>query len=55
MWIANTLLKLKSGEQIHGRLISQSNKSVIFEPEPGVTYSYKREDIESIATLKREE
>ena len=55
MWIANTLLKLKSGEQIHGRLISQSNKSVIFEPEPGVTYSYKREDIESTAPLKREE
>lgn len=55
MWIANTLLKLKSGEQIHGRLISQSNKSVIYEPEPGVTYSYKREDIESITPMKREE
>jgi len=56
MWIANCTLKLKTGSVMHGRFVAEQGKDkVLFEPEPGITYTYKRSEIESITPLKREE
>lgn len=56
MWIANCTLKLKTGSTMHGRFVAEQGKDrILFEPEPGITYTYKRSEIESITPLKREE
>lgn len=56
MWIANCTVKLKTGSIMHGRFVAEQGKDkILFEPEPGITYTYKRTEIESITPLKREE
>ncbi len=56
MWIANCTVKLKTGSVMHGRFVAEQGKDkILFEPEPGITYTYKRSEIASITPLKREE
>lgn len=55
MWIANAILKLKSGRKMVGCLRSETAQEVFFEPTPGVRQGFKREEIEFLEMLKEEE
>jgi hypothetical protein len=55
MWIANTYVKLKNGRETKGKLSYQNNGEIIFEPEPGVTLKYSKNEIETIRELKENE
>jgi hypothetical protein len=56
MWIADTYIKLKeNGREIKGKIRSQSDEEVIFEPEPGIAQRYARKEIETLRELKENE
>jgi hypothetical protein len=55
MWIANTTLKLKSGQVFTGRLVSKTDEEILFEPEPGIRQTYKQSEVLSLKPLKEQE
>ncbi|MCX6983202.1 MAG: PEGA domain-containing protein, partial [Lentisphaerae bacterium] len=55
MWIADTYVKLKNGRETRGKLSYQNDVEIIFEPEPGVTLKYAKNEIETIRELKENE
>lgn len=56
MWIADTYVKLKeNGREMRGKIRSQNEDEIIFEPEPGIAQKYTRKEIETIRELKENE
>ena len=52
LWIPNIRLTMKSGAVHVGRLAATLPESILFEPEPGVKQSYKKEAIAGMESLK---
>ncbi len=55
MWIANATMKLRGGPTYTGRLIAETDTEVMFEPEPGIRQSYKKDEIVMLKLLKDHE
>ncbi len=56
MWVANAVVTMKNGRIEKGRLVAEQGKDkIIFQPEPGITYTYKRNEIVSIEKIREKE
>lgn len=55
LWIANATMKIRGGPTYTGRLISETDTDVMFEPEPGIRQVFKREEIVMLKPLKDQE
>ncbi len=55
LWIANATMKLRGGPTYTGRLISENEMEVMFEPEPGIRQTFKRDEIVMLKPLKDQE
>ena len=47
LWVADTYLKLKSGREMKGRIKQDNEKEILFEPTPGVTIRYSKDEIKT--------
>jgi len=48
-------LKLRGSPPCTGRLVSETDTEVLFEPEPGIRQTYKKDEIIMIKPLKDQE
>lgn len=57
MWIADTVLTLKDGTEMTGRLKKrdETRKMILFEPEPHIAQRYGFNEIETVKPLRLEE
>jgi len=55
MWIADTIMTLKNGRVLKGRLILKNDLEVIFSETPKITMGYKPEEVKSLEPLEYEE
>ena len=55
LWIANATMKLRGGPTYTGRLVSETDSEVMFEPEPGIRQTFKRDEIVMLKPLKDQE
>lgn len=51
LWVADTYLKLKSGRDMKGRIKQENETEVLFEPTPGVTIRYSRDEIKTMKPI----
>jgi len=55
LWIANATMKLRGGPTYTGRLISETDTEALFEPEPGIRQTFKKDEIVMLKRLKEQE
>ena len=55
MWIADTVVTMKNGMSYTGRLHSQTDKDLYFEPEPHVRQKIEKSELKSIVPLTNQE
>ena len=55
MWIADTIMTLKNGRKLEGRLILKNDKQVVFSESPKITQGYRIEEVSKIEPLKYDE
>ena len=54
-WIKDTYLKLKTGEELTGRISQENENEIHFEHTPKITIRYGRDEIETIKKLQDKE
>jgi hypothetical protein len=55
LWIANATMKIRGGPTYTGKLVSENENEVLFEPEPGIRQAFKRSEIIMLKPLKEQE
>ena len=55
MWVKDTLLKLKNGRIITGRLVRRSASEVYIEPQPGISQGFTMGEIDEVRPLDSDE
>jgi len=55
MWIADTVMTMRNGSVLKGKLILKNDHEVLFSETPGIIIGYKPEELKSIESLEYEE